>query len=672
MLQEAIELQYNSVSRLVERIASKKEITFRAPTGSGKTFMMSDFMERILSTESDVVFLVSTLSKGGLAEQNYDKYLEYSASGRFKHLRPYLINTKVSGEERISIPDDYNVYVLPRDLYKEGGLLMQGAMTDFLQRVTTNIFGSGLNKRIFVIKDECHQATNNLDTLAPSFFSKIINFSATPNLSRGQNPDVEITDEDAVNVKLIKRVEQGDDNETVEDAINKFEEIKKDYRNQLGVNPCLIIQISNKEKADEELNNQLKDFGRGVGFSASGSTGLMLNEQDKEHARNIVQKALSKQFSPEFLNRLDEIITFDQLDMEAIKQIIDIELKELFQRIEQIGYHIDLSEEAKELATTAWVWGIIPESQRRSFVVKLAGKEDTRKQVQIQTTRLKTLTQKKDFNLEAFISSAKPILNHHSIFDLHRKMYGQDAMIGLCYEYATDVEKWWKFTEHFDSIKAQYEQYICDYGESMELVTDDSGKKKTVSFPLESLYAETDKYLQISDWVWKRKEGVKKFSFDSEAEKEWAEILKDISRDAAKELSSTPEDPKLFDDEGHNIPRICLWGKNFPNGSDIKFGYYLNGLHDSYPDFVFVDKKGIIHLFEVKSLNVKKDSNIDAAEYQNKVLALKSCYKQCSILTEHVFYLPVLKDDEWQITRFIKGDEKTLSEDQFRDSFLED
>ena len=113
-----------------------------------------------------------------------------------------------------------------------------------------------------------------------------------------------------------------------------------DFRN------TVIIMTSNAG------TRQLKDFGRGVGFSASGSTGLMLNEQDKEHARNIVQKALSKQFSPEFLNRLDEIITFDQLDMEAIKQIIDIELKELFKRIEQIGYHIDLSEEAKEFVAT--------------------------------------------------------------------------------------------------------------------------------------------------------------------------------------------------------------------------------------------------------------------------------------------------------------------------------
>ena len=108
-----------------------------------------------------------------------------------------------------------------------------------------------------------------------------------------------------------------------------------DFRN------TVIIMTSNAG------TRQLKDFGRGVGFNAGGSTALALNEQDKEHARQIVQKALSKQFSPEFLNRLDEIITFDQLDLTAIKQIIDVELRGLFKRIGDLGYQIDLSDEAK-------------------------------------------------------------------------------------------------------------------------------------------------------------------------------------------------------------------------------------------------------------------------------------------------------------------------------------
>jgi ATP-dependent Clp protease ATP-binding subunit ClpC len=109
-----------------------------------------------------------------------------------------------------------------------------------------------------------------------------------------------------------------------------------DFRN------TVIIMTSNAG------TRQLKEFGRGVGFSATSSSALALNEQDKEHARQIVQKALSKQFSPEFLNRLDEIITFDQLDLEAIKQIIDVELKGLYKRINEMGFHVELSDEAKQ------------------------------------------------------------------------------------------------------------------------------------------------------------------------------------------------------------------------------------------------------------------------------------------------------------------------------------
>lgn len=108
-----------------------------------------------------------------------------------------------------------------------------------------------------------------------------------------------------------------------------------DFRN------TVIIMTSNAG------TRQLKDFGRGVGFN-SGQVGIAMNEQDKEHARSIVQKALSKQFSPEFLNRLDEIITFDQLDLEAIKKIVDIELRGLYKRIESIGYVLEISDEAKQ------------------------------------------------------------------------------------------------------------------------------------------------------------------------------------------------------------------------------------------------------------------------------------------------------------------------------------
>ena len=72
MLHEVIELQKRAVDSLVQKYDELDEITFRAPTGSGKTYMMADFMNRILEENDDVVFLVSTLSKGDLATQNYN------------------------------------------------------------------------------------------------------------------------------------------------------------------------------------------------------------------------------------------------------------------------------------------------------------------------------------------------------------------------------------------------------------------------------------------------------------------------------------------------------------------------------------------------------------------------------------------------------------------------
>ena len=255
MLIEAIELQQKAVTELTEKIKNKDELTFRAPTGSGKTYMMADFMNRVLADGGNIVFLVSSLSKGDLARQNYDKFCEYSEKGDFPYIKPYLISSEISGEERLFVPTDYNVYLLPRDLYKAGGRLMQGAMESFLQNLTLSEYFGGHSKEIYLIKDECHIATNNLDTLSDKYFAKIINFSATPNLNRGQNPDVEITDNEAVLAKIIKQIEFGSEEDTVGDAITKFESIKEDYRNLLGVNPCLIIQISNKDKADYEWNN---------------------------------------------------------------------------------------------------------------------------------------------------------------------------------------------------------------------------------------------------------------------------------------------------------------------------------------------------------------------------------------------------------------------------------
>ena len=543
MLAEIQELQNDAVSQLIATLKStpKDSYTFRAPTGSGKTYMMADFMNRMIEINPDIVFLVSSLSKSDLAVQNYEKFCEYRDKQYFKQLNPYLMTSNIAGEERLHIPSDFNVYLLPRDLYKDGSRLMQGPMVNFLTEMR---FIEG--KTIIWIKDECHIATSNLDAIAKNYFDATINFSATPKLSRGQYPDVEITDSEAEQCGLIKRVVWGEDDCTVEDAIKQFKKIKTDYRNLLGVNPCLIIQISNKAKADEELENEILPA----------------------------------------LNNNPEL---------------------------------------------KWI--------------------------------------------DKFLGDQKPILAHKSIFEINRQLKSIDYTVkDMIYDYATDYSKWWLVSEHAQDIAKESRQYMCDYSQSMVLGSEES-------FSDSSYYSVTDKYVNISNWVWKRRDGAEKFSFDSEAEKDWAAILKDISASSIasvvtgkRKKNEMAGQKNLFGeiekDTVINEKEVFLWGKNFVPESGIKFEYYLGAVHSSYPDFVMKDKFGRIHIFEVKSVNQSASFGFDNNIYISKVTELKKCYKQASIVTGHIFYLPIMKEDVWRITKYQNGIEETLTIDQFRNFVL--
>ena len=102
-----------------------------------------------------------------------------------------------------------------------------------------------------------------------------------------------------------------------------------DFRN------TVIIMTSNSG------TRQLKEFGQGIGFTRPA------NAADRDYARSIIQKTLQRQFSPEFLNRLDDIIFFDQLTPESIKSIVDIEMRPLQARINEMGYGISLDDSAR-------------------------------------------------------------------------------------------------------------------------------------------------------------------------------------------------------------------------------------------------------------------------------------------------------------------------------------
>ena len=697
MLKEVIELQENAVSQLFEEIERKNEITFKAPTGSGKTYMMADFMNRVLEHNPNIIFLVSSLSKGNLAVQNYDKFLQYVNNGNFSKLNPYLINTTVSSEEALFIPNDYNVYLLPRDLYKKNSLLMNGALYNFLNEITKPLFGQG--KKIYLIKDECHIATTNLDSISNDYFKKIINFSATPNLKRGQSPDVEIKEDEAVQAKLIKNVEYGNDEDSVLDALNKFQEIKAVYRNLLNVNPCLIIQISNKNKAEEELKNTI--------FPALNKHQdlkwmLIVDDKKKGSDTNDVFKVkklpMSKwrDYAKENTSTIDVII-FKMVISEGwdipracmlyqVRDTKSVQLDEqVIGRVRRNPRLLDfenLSEDAQKLAMTAWVWGLVDDNKTKSYAVKLYDEPtDITNEIKLKTTRLKNLTEKIDFDLEKFMDSKKILPKHSNIFEMHKKLNKCDGkIIEMCYKYADTVDKWWKFVDNLDDIKSQYNNYICDYSKSMETTKDEKGQDILSSFPATSFYIDNGNYVQLTDWVWKKRSGNNKFSFDSYAEMEWARSLEKLS------YQNTDNNQKVIKKVvcGKNNPASqallkgmlpdkiepkekFLWGKNFTANSEIKYEYYLDGVHSSYPDFIMMDSQSRVHIFEVKSVNKSGNStaSLDETSYKTKILELENCYKEASKLTGHIFYLPILKDDNWNIVRFLNGERSTLTSEQF-------
>jgi ATP-dependent Clp protease ATP-binding subunit ClpC len=88
---------------------------------------------------------------------------------------------------------------------------------------------------------------------------------------------------------------------------------------------------------------QLKDFGKGVGFNTPSEIAM-----DSEFSRGVIQKALNRTFAPEFLNRVDDVVMFDQLSKDSIKAIIDLELKGIFGRVTALGYKLELTPETKD------------------------------------------------------------------------------------------------------------------------------------------------------------------------------------------------------------------------------------------------------------------------------------------------------------------------------------
>ena len=685
MLQEVIDLQDAAVTNLVLKTNQQDEITFKAPTGSGKTHMMADFMNRILE-KNDIVFLVSSLSKGDLAKQNFNKFVEYSDNNEFPNIEPYLISSETSGENRLHIPTSYNVYVLPRDLYKDKSKLKQGALIDFLRALTTPK-PLGLGKQVYVIKDECHIATSNLDSLAKDFFSKVYNFSATPNLKRGQHPDVEITELDAINAKLIKSVAYQNEFDDLAVAFEKYKHVKDQYNKLLGINPCMIIQISNKDKAEDEIKRVRAELDKDPSLKW-----MLIVDNDKECDTNDILKTKKipvskwKDYAKTNTATIDVII-FKMVITEGwdipracmLYQIRDSKSKQLDEQVvgrvrrnpKLLDYE-KLSAEAKKLVSTAYVWGLKPKETKEIREVKVAGamqENEIQAELKLRTTRIKKPTESNSFDLNAFLQNQKPKTVPTSIFALYKQYRKTTNEVKELYsEYVDCPQKWFSFMENIDTISTESKNLVCDYDSNMELAKNSDGSVLETPFPLISYYAENAVFKNIGNWLWKRSDGSEAFSFDSEAEKEWATILTDlIAEDAptgAGRIVKHVTLKEMADNEVTSEKRYLV-GKNYFANSDICYEYYLHGIKSSYPDFIMKDYRDRIHIFETKGLNQSSNYSINDEEYEDKIVALKKAYQYASKLTGYIFYIPIKKGSEWSIFQYNEGIESLLSKQEF-------
>lgn len=689
MLDDVKILQERAISELVQAISEKDDIVFKAPTGSGKTFIMARVMDEILSRNDNVVFIVSSLSKANLAQQNFDKFNEYLELGFVQYLNPYLISSEASGENALYIPTHDNVYVLPRDLYKDKSKLKgQQAFLKFIFELENQ------GRELYLIKDECHIATNNLDELK-LFFTKIINISATPK----KEQDVEISEQDAINASLIKRVQYcssvdyGDDEFSVDSiqyaelltSLDSLKKCKKDYLDKSNINPCLIIQISNKELGEEQFNiiehalslPEYKDL-KWVSY-ATDSKLCKTNDQMIKASPSKWEKYCKPNDSTIDIIIFKMAITegWDIPRANMLFQIRDSKSKQLNEQVlgrvrrnpRIMDFEKITDEKEKRLYTTAYVWGIKDNtSKQRPVDVSLKGsvpdgnriKNEIQEEIKVKITKLADLKEtKSNFDIDTFLKEKQAPESCKSIFELYNELTKSSNRIQseckkyMLSSYGDEYSRYFGFVNNLGEIKSKVKTILSSDSSSIEVVKNSLGKDLEVSLPYNSLYFQNKNYsLQDVNGVWNNGSDMREFTFDSDSEKKW--LYKMLQNFDIKKIS--------LDDEKD----ILLVGKNYLQNSEIKYEYYADGSHFSYPDFVLKDKYDRIFLFEVKSMNNSSSLQIDTKVYQEKVEILKDLYLKVSSKVEHYFCLPIVNGKSWTVHCYYKGVHYELNEDQFK------
>ncbi|ARE80415.1 DEAD/DEAH box helicase [Campylobacter helveticus] len=662
------ELQENCVDDILSLFYGEKdEISIKAPTGSGKTHMMAMLMHRLLSEDDSFIFLVSSLSKGDLAEQCY-KSFKQNSERTFTNLKPYLISTgnenSKNTEYSIHIDWGHNVYVLPTNQFTSTSRIgKESTLVHFILACERE------RKKLILIRDESHIATNNLNTLKTHFL-KTIHFSATP---KNDKFDVELSESEAVEAKLIKEVKFIDNSHDeleigLTKALRHFKsEIIPIYKKQ-GIVPAFIIQISNMAKGEEQFQAIVEIIEKqGLGWVS------FVSDEKKYDTNNALIKSKNKKMWREKIKEHNypiEVIIFKMVITEGFdipracvlyqvrdtsSKILDEQVIGRVRRNPCLTNFDKLDKQTKELFSKAYIYGMKPQT-KGSKKVWLRDEELLKENKIIQEFKVpfKSFKLKKIPMENIDISECmQNTLTHKSIFKAYKELNKCDEVLkDKLKDYITDYKKWFDCINNLEAIKEKCEKvvesYEKDYGEVIKIA--EGLRSKNYAF-----MDKTGIFYPFEDCIWTDNKD-NEFFYDSEAELEWFKILNNLKRKCAKFV--------FIDDR-----EIYLFGKNYPYQSNAKFDYYHGSIHTSYPDFIFKDKKDTIHIFEVKSINSKKggSAEFDKQRYEGKIKQLKKAYLFASKEIEYVFYLPIKQGESWDIYSYENGVEKNMNKAQFED-----
>lgn len=673
MKREIIELQERTVQSIFNLAKkSNKSITIKAPTGSGKTHIMANLMNKMIEDDENIIFIVSILSKGKLSSQSYDKFNDL-ALNKYTKLRPFYIS---SGNENIKnteyslyIDDACNVFVLPTSQYTENSRIHK-------ERVLENFLDNCLKKKkkIVLIKDECHIATNNLKKYQ-LIFSQTINFSATP---KDDEYDVVITEDEAVSVNLIKDVEYIESDaelqEGLNNALNKFKEIRQTYHNS-GINPAFIIQISNKSKAEEEINIITKIveskslnwvyFSHIYKTSGYRTNSNLQKMKNKNQWYNYVKE--NNSFIDVVIFKMVITEGFDMPRACMLYQVRDSKSKQLDEQV--IGrvrrnpcltYFEKLNPIEQDIFSKAYVYGIKPqENIKKKVITKLRGINFITGNEIVKEFRPFKIIELEEVPLSNIdilgcIVADKTSYSNKSIFNMYKELNKvNDKVKDKYYEYVTDYNKWFEFMVNLNKIKEKIMTTVEDYEKYGKIKNENNFRQDYDSYFYDNGHSVT-----VDDWIWFTDD--KEYSFDSDAEKSFFKILNGLRQKCCKFIE--------IDEE-----RVYLFGKNFIDKSNIKYDYYHTKKHTSYPDFIFKDKKDKVHIFEVKSVNKSSSYDLDDEFYKEKIEKIKKAYIYASKMTGYIFYLPIQNGDDWQIWKCENGkiDDDFMNEDIFKSYMIE-